>query len=66
MADSHRLDWLETESCDVRFLSGQIADTGDVYVHCEIIQHHMENPHERTIGSAETIRAAIDEAREVG
>lgn len=64
--DSERLDWLESGCCDVRFRSESIADTGDADVYCDIIQHHMAKPHERTIGSAETIRAAIDAAREAG
>lgn len=64
--DSERLDWLESGCCDVRFRSEPIADTGDADVYCDIIQHHMAKPHERTIGSAETIRSAIDAAREVG
>ncbi|MFT8418443.1 MAG: hypothetical protein ABF636_06385 [Acetobacter sp.] len=64
--DSERLDWLESGCCDVRFRHEPIADTGDADVYCDIIQHHMAKPYERTIGSAETIRAAIDTAREVG
>ncbi|GAA3684704.1 hypothetical protein [Acetobacter lovaniensis] len=64
--DSERLDWLESGCCDVRFRSEPIADTGDADVYCDIIQHHMAKPYERTIGSAETIRSAIDAAREVG
>ncbi|MFE8872745.1 hypothetical protein ACE4RV_06190 [Acetobacter persici] len=64
--DSERLDWLESGCCDVRFKDEPIADTGDAVVYCDIVQHHMAKPRERTIGSAETIRAAIDAAREVG
>lgn len=60
--DSERLDWLESGCCDVRFRSEPIADTGDADVYCDIVQHHMAKPHERTIGSAETIRKAIDAA----
>ncbi|MCI1908972.1 MAG: hypothetical protein LKI99_04580 [Acetobacter fabarum] len=64
--DSERLDWLESGCCDVRFRSEPIADTGDADVYCDIVQHHMAKPRERVIGSSETIRAAIDAAREVG
>ncbi|MBS1003206.1 hypothetical protein [Acetobacter thailandicus] len=64
--DSERLDWLESGCCDVRFRSEPIADTGDADVYCDIVQHHLAKPRERTIGSAETIRNAIDAAREVG
>lgn len=64
--DSERLDWLESGCCDVRFRSEPIADTGDADVYCDIVQHHMSDPKERVIGSRETIRAAIDAAREVG
>lgn len=64
--DSERLDWLESGCCDVRFRSEPIADTGDADVYCDIVQHHMVKPRERVIGSSETIRAAIDAAREVG
>jgi hypothetical protein len=64
--DSERLDWLESGCCDVRFRSEPIADTGDADVYCDIVQHHMAKPRERVIGSSETIRAAIDTAREVG
>ncbi|WP_338332815.1 hypothetical protein [Acetobacter sp. LMG 32666] len=64
--DSERLDWLESGCCDVRFRSEPIADTGDADVYCDIVQHRMAKPRERVIGSSETIRAAIDAAREVG
>lgn len=64
--DSERLDWLESGCCDVRFRSEPIADTGDADVYCDVVQHHMSDPKERVIGSRETIRAAIDAAREVG
>jgi hypothetical protein len=63
--DSERLDWLESGCCDVRFKDEPIADTGDAVVYCDIIEHHMSEPKERTIGSAETIRAAIDAALEM-
>ena len=63
--DSERLDWLESNCCDVRFRDSPIADTGDVIVYCDIIEHHMVEPKERTISSSETIRAAIDAAREI-
>ncbi|MCG4254220.1 hypothetical protein K6W37_10015 [Acetobacter senegalensis] len=63
--DSERLDWLESGCCDVRFRPEPIADTGDADVYCDIVQHHMSNPKERVIGSAYTIRSAIDAAREV-
>lgn len=64
--DSERLDFLGSGCCDVRFRAEPIADTGDADTYCDIIEHYMANPKERVIGSAETIRAAIDAAREVG
>ncbi|KAA8387658.1 hypothetical protein FKW31_03160 [Acetobacter sp. DmW_136] len=64
--DSERLDFLGSGCCDVRFRAEPIADTGDADTYCDIIEHYMADPKERVIGSAETIRAAIDAAREVG
>lgn len=64
--DSERLDFLDSGCCDVRFREETIADTGDADTYCDIIEHYMADPKERVIGSAETIRAAIDAAREVG
>ncbi|MFS8366810.1 hypothetical protein ACJRO0_04850 [Acetobacter oryzifermentans] len=64
--DSERLDFLGSGCCDVRFRAEPIADTGDADTYCDIIEHYMADPKERVIGSADTIRAAIDAAREVG
>lgn len=61
-ADTRRLDYLGSGCCDMRFRAEPIADTGDADTYCDIIEHHMAAPKERIVGSADTVRAAIDAA----
>ena len=57
--DSKRLDWLQSESSDVRWYSD-----GDDGIVLEIVGHWQAEPCERllAINSGEDLRAAIDEA----
>lgn len=58
--DKARVDWLQREFCDVRWISD-----GEDGVGLRIISHHMAKPQERVEAEnwSEDLRRAIDEAR---
>lgn len=62
--DKERLDAIEQECWDVRFLSSPNADAGDSSISIEIVGHFMAEPCERVVGESysENLRAALDQA----
>lgn len=62
--DKARLDAIEQECWDVRFLSGPNGDAGDSSISIEVVGHFMAEPCERVVGEnySENLRAAIDQA----
>ncbi|WP_312905443.1 hypothetical protein [Stutzerimonas nitrititolerans] len=62
--DKARLDAIEQECWDVRFLSSPNADAGDSSISIEIVGHFMAEPCERVVGENynENLRAALDQA----
>jgi len=62
--DKVRLDAIEQECWDVRFLSSPNADAGDSSIGIEIVGHFMAEPCERVVGENynENLRAALDQA----
>jgi len=62
--DKARLDAIEQECWDVRFLSSPNGDAGDSSISIEIVGHFMAEPCERVVGENynENLRAALDQA----
>lgn len=62
--DKARLDAIEQECWDVRFLSSPNGDAGDSSISIEVVGHFMTEPCERVVGESysENLRAAIDQA----
>jgi len=62
--DKTRLDAIEQECWDVRFLSSPNGDAGDSSISIEIVGHFMAEPCERVVGENynENLRAALDQA----
>lgn len=53
--------WLEEECCDLRCVSGELADTGDYDVRWEVHAHY-QNDETRAIGFGSTPKAAVFDA----
>lgn len=62
--DKARLDALDSNCWDVRFISSPNGDAGDSSINIEVVGHWMDQPFERVIGEnySENLRAAIDQA----
>lgn len=62
--DKARLNAIEQERWDVRFLSSPNGDAGDSSISIEIVGHFMAEPCERVVGEnySENLRAALDQA----
>lgn len=68
--DTARLNWLQSEMFDVRWLSApgnEMCSPSDEVI-LQIVSHHMAEPRERVEAENwnENLRAAIDEARALG
>lgn len=63
-ADKARLDWLQNESDDLRCFTMSNGDDADIG--WRIVGHYMAEPQERVIGEVfhDSVRDAIDAARE--
>jgi hypothetical protein len=63
---SNSLHWLverlENETCDLRCIEEHGAMSDDVGYHWEVVEHHMSEPRERTIGYGRTIIEALRDA----